>query len=479
MRPTTDDNSACLVQSTRSARPSQTVFFSFSKLGSDETEPMKFEQLGLLPRLLDAVKEAGYEQPTPIQHKTIPTALKGADVLGCAQTGSGKTAAFCLPTLQRIHETSGDDAELRGLILTPTRELAAQIGDSLSTYGKHLELWHTVIFGGVSDKPQIAELRKGVDILVATPGRLLDLMNQGVVSLNSIELFILDEADRMLDMGFIHDVRKITAKLPKKRQTLFFSATMPRDIKQLADSLLTNPQHVAVDPVSSTVDTVSQSVYFTDKPKKPQLLVHLLGDPAFFRTIVFSRTKHGSDRVVRHLTKAGIKAAAIHGNKAQNARIRALDGFKSGKIDVLVATDIAARGIDVDDVSHVVNFDLPNVPETYVHRIGRTARAGNSGVAISFCDAEERPYLRDIERLTAKRLTRVDEHPFVPELPLPDVEATKPNRRARPQPSGGAQSANGAPSTTNANGAPAKRVRRRPRGRRKSASGYRTGAPAT
>jgi ATP-dependent RNA helicase RhlE len=431
---------------------------------------MKFEELGLAPPLLAAVKAAGYETPTPIQQQTIPAAIQGRDVLGCAQTGSGKTAAFCLPTLQRIHTASSDEAELRALILTPTRELAAQIGESLTTYGKNLELWHTVIFGGVSDKPQIAELKKGVDILVATPGRLLDLMNQRAVRLDSIELFILDEADRMLDMGFINDVRKITAKLPAKRQTLFFSATMPADIKKLADNLLTNPQFVAVDPVSSTVDTVTQSVYFTDKTKKHLLLVDLLKDPAFFRTIVFSRTKHGSDKVVRHLLKAGFNAAAIHGNKAQNARIRALEGFKAGKVDVLVATDIAARGIDVEDVSHVINYDLPNVPETYVHRIGRTARAGNSGIAISFCDAEERPFLRDIERLTAKRLTRVEDHAFLPDRALPELPDAKPGRR-QPRAEPGAYA--------NASSGGQKRGRRRPRGGRRPASGQSPGASAT
>jgi ATP-dependent RNA helicase RhlE len=373
---------------------------------------MEFKDLGLDPRILQAVTEAGYLTPTPIQAQAIPSALEGRDVLGCAQTGSGKTAAFCLPALQRTHAASGEGAVIRTLILTPTRELAAQINASLATYGKHLDLWHTVIFGGVSERPQIQELKRGVDILVATPGRLLDLMNQGVLRLDSIELFVLDEADRMLDMGFIHDVRRITRAIPEERQTMFFSATMPNDIRKLADSLLKNPKFVAVDPVSSTVETVTQSVYFTDKGNKRNLLVHLLDDPACQRTVVFTRTKHGSDRVVRHLTKAGMSAAAIHGNKAQNARTRALEGFRKGDIGVLVATDIAARGIDVDGITHVINFDLPNIAETYVHRIGRTARAGNTGAAISLCDAEEHSYLSGIERLTSQRITRVEDHPY-------------------------------------------------------------------
>jgi ATP-dependent RNA helicase RhlE len=375
---------------------------------------MEFNNLGLLPELERAVHEAGYTRPTPIQAATIPVALTGRDVIGCAQTGTGKTAAFCLPALARAYAASNNDAVLHTLILTPTRELAAQIGESLATYGKHLDLWHAVIFGGVNDKPQITELKRGVDILVATPGRLLDLMQRGVVKLDRVQLFVLDEADRMLDMGFIHDVKRITAALPKERQTLFFSATMPPEIQRLANNLVKNAKMVAVDPVSSAVDVVSQNVYFTDKDKKRDLLVHLLRGDEFRRVVVFTRTKHGSDRVARHLAKAGKRVAAIHGNKAQNARTRALDGFKSGDIQVLVATDIAARGIDVDDISHVVNFELPNVPETYVHRIGRTGRAGKGGTAISLCDAEERSYLVGIERLTGKRVNVVEQHPFLP-----------------------------------------------------------------
>jgi ATP-dependent RNA helicase RhlE len=396
---------------------------------------MSFANLGLLPQLLSAIQQAGYEVPTPIQGKAIPPALEGKDVLGCAQTGTGKTAAFCLPALQQCELRAGNEPALRVLILTPTRELAAQINESLATYGKNLELWHAVIFGGVSEKPQIEEIRRGIDILVATPGRLLDLLGRRLVKLDQIELFVLDEADRMLDMGFINDVKKITAQLPKKRQTLFFSATMPPAIRQLASALLDAPVEVAVTPVASTVDLVSQHVYFTDQGKKKDLLVHLLRDPSCTRTVVFAGTKHRSDRIARHLERQGLRVAAIHGNKAQNARTRALDGFRDGRIDVLVATDIAARGIDVDGVSHVINFDLPNVSETYVHRIGRTARAGNSGVAISFCDAEERDYLRDIEKLIGKRLEPVAEHPFPASARAPepqDRRAPTPQRGGRP-----------------------------------------------
>jgi ATP-dependent RNA helicase RhlE len=375
---------------------------------------MEFKDLGLLPELERAVLEAGYTRPTPIQAATIPVALAGRDVIGCAQTGTGKTAAFCLPALARAYQASGTEASLHTLILTPTRELAAQINESLATYGKHLDLWHAVIFGGVNEKPQIAELKRGVDILVATPGRLLDLMQRKLVSLARVQLFVLDEADRMLDMGFIHDVKRITQALPDKRQTLFFSATMPAPIRKLAAGLVKDAKTIAVDPVSSAVEVVSQNVYFTDKDRKRDLLVHLLEGADFNRVVVFTRTKHGSDRVARHLEKAGKSVAAIHGNKAQNARTRALEGFRNGDIQVLVATDIAARGIDVDDISHVVNFELPNVPETYVHRIGRTGRAGKGGTAISLCDDEERSFLVGIERLTGKRVNIVDQHPFLP-----------------------------------------------------------------
>ena len=385
-----------------------------------------------MPELLRAVSDAGYTEPTPIQALTIPLALGGEDVMGCAQTGTGKTAAFALPALQLAHAASGKEPSLHTLILTPTRELAAQIAESIQTYGRHLDLYHAVVFGGVNDKSQIAELRRGLDILVATPGRLLDLMQRGFVKLDRIQLFVLDEADRMLDMGFINDVKKVVRALPVKRQTLFFSATMPDAIVELASKLTKNAKLVAANRVSSAVETVTQDVYFTDKDNKRHLLLHLLGDPAFRRVVVFTRTKHGSDRVARHLDKAGCSVAAIHGNKAQNARTRALTGFKNGDIHVLVATDIAARGIDVDDVTHVINFDIPNVPETYVHRIGRTGRAGKGGIAISLCDAEERSSLTGIERLTGKRLSVVSEHPYPASAAAP-----APEQRSRPNGSRG------------------------------------------
>ncbi len=371
-----------------------------------------FESLGLIPDLLSAIEHAGYEQPTPIQQLAIAPALAGRDVLGCAQTGTGKTAAFVFPVLQHIDARAGNDPKLRALILTPTRELAAQIGASFRAYGRELDLYHTVIFGGTSEKPQVAELRRGVDILVATPGRLLDLMGRGIVRLDDVEMFVLDEADRMLDMGFLPDVRRIAKALPRKRQTLFFSATMPTEIRRLAEGLLVDPAVVAVAPVSSTVDAIDQQVFFVDRSRKRKLLAELLRQPDVKHTIVFSRTKHGANRIVRDLEKAGISAVAIHGNKSQGARTRALDAFRRGEISVLVATDIAARGLDVDGISHVINFDLPNVPETYVHRIGRTARAGASGVAWSFCDPDERPHLASIEMLIDKPLKRTGAEPF-------------------------------------------------------------------
>ena len=390
------------------------------------TSGVTFDDLGLSPPLLRALKKTGYEEPTPIQREAIPPALAGRDVLGCAQTGTGKTAAFGLPLLQRLDSIADDETALRALILTPTRELAAQIAESLTTYGKYLELWHTVIFGGVNEKPQIAELKRGVDTLVATPGRLLDLMNRGFVDLTDIEIFVLDEADRMLDMGFLPDVKRVIAKLPKKRQTLFFSATMPPPIRALTQELLHDPVSVAVAPVSSTADKVDQRIYFVDKADKRRLLVDLLREEQVEHTLVFTRTKHGANRVVKQLDQAGIRAAAIHGNKSQGARTRALDGFRTGDLNVLVATDIAARGIDVEGITHVINFDLPNVPETYVHRIGRTARAGASGIALSFCEQEERPYLVDIERLIGQHLDRVEQHHYPasqPPPPVTDLEA--------------------------------------------------------
>ena len=394
-----------------------------------QTTTTRFDDLGLDEALLRAVKSAGYDRPTPIQAEAIPPALEGRDVLGCAQTGTGKTAAFTLPMLQRLEASAGDEASLRALVLTPTRELASQIGESFATYGKHLELWHTVIFGGVSEKRQIDEMNRGVDALVATPGRLLDLMNRGHIDLSKIEIFVLDEADRMLDMGFLPDVKRVIAKLPNKRQTLFFSATMPEEIQGLVRQLLVDPVRVAVAPPSATADRIDQHVYFVDKSDKPSLLIDLLKNgEGYSQTLVFTRTKHGANRLVQKLDKAGLPAAAIHGNKSQSARERALNGFKKGDLRLLVATDIAARGIDIDGISHVINFDLPNVPETYVHRIGRTARAGASGIAVSFCESEERPYLADIERLTGNHVPRVEEHPYPPSQPLPpatDLEAKR------------------------------------------------------
>ncbi|MEM9071023.1 MAG: DEAD/DEAH box helicase [Myxococcota bacterium] len=400
-----------------------------------------FEDLGLAKPVLRAVRDAGYKTPTPIQAAAIAPALKGRDVLGCAQTGTGKTAAFTLPLVQRLDEAAGEETRLRALVLTPTRELASQIGESFKTYGKHLELWHTVIFGGVSDKKQIRELDEGLDALIATPGRLLDLMSRGHVDLRDIEVFVLDEADRMLDMGFLPDVKRVIAKLPKKRQTLFFSATMPEDIRALAEQLLVDPVQVAVAPVSSTAERIEQRVFFVDKGNKPRLLIDLLkNDDDIEQTLVFTRTKHGANRLVKKLERAGLKSAAIHGNKSQGARERALAAFKSRELRLLVATDIAARGIDIDGISHVVNFDLPNVAETYVHRIGRTARAGASGIALSFCDEDERPYLEDIERLIQRHVSRIEDHDYPPSTPLPpetDLDGKKrrsgPSKRRRPR----------------------------------------------
>ena len=366
--------------------------------------------MNLIQPLLTAIAQCGYQTPTPIQRETIPPVLSGKDVLGCAQTGTGKTAAFALPILQRLMENKpkGKGRPIRSLILTPTRELALQIYENFVAYGKKLPLRSCVIFGGVGQQPQVDALRKGVDILVATPGRLNDLIGQGHISLAELEIFVLDEADRMLDMGFIHDVKRVIAQLPKQRQTLFFSATMPQDVETLALSILTHPVTVKVDPVSSTVDTIRQFLYLVDKANKRHLLAELLKKPNIESALVFTRTKHGADRVVRELSKAGIAAKAIHGDKSQNARQEALSQFKKGKIHVLVATDIAARGIDIAGLSHVFNYDLPNEPEAYVHRIGRTGRAGHEGVAISFCCIDEMKQLSDIEKLINKKLTRLE-----------------------------------------------------------------------
>jgi ATP-dependent RNA helicase RhlE len=373
---------------------------------------LTFADLRLIEPLQRAVATEGYTTPTPIQQQAIPYVLDGRDLLGLAQTGTGKTAAFALPILQRLSASGrrphGDRA-IAVLVLTPTRELAAQIGDGFGAYGRHLGYKHAVIFGGVGQNAQERAIRGGLDILVATPGRLLDLVQQRIVHLGKIDIFVLDEADRMLDMGFIHDVRRVISHLPRERQTLFFSATMPPEAKKLADAILRNPATVAVAPVSSTAERVEQSVLFVDKnDKRPVLAALLEGDPAITRALVFTQMKHTANRVAEYLQKRGVEADAIHGNKSQNARERALARFKGGQARVLVATDIAARGIDIDEVSHVVNYELPNVPETYVHRIGRTARAGKSGIAISLCGAEERQYLRDIERLIRQRVPAMD-----------------------------------------------------------------------
>lgn len=402
---------------------------------------MSFEKLNLIPAIQKALTAEGYTTPTPIQEEAIPILLQRQDLLGCAQTGTGKTAAFAIPILQLMHADQQTDRRsnyIKALILTPTRELAIQIDESFASYGRFTGLRHLVIFGGVSQKNQTDALRNSVDILVATPGRLLDLMNQGFINLQHVKFFVLDEADRMLDMGFIHDVKKVIAKLPAKRQSLFFSATMPPDVAKLADTILYKPARVEVTPVSSTAERVEQAVYFVSTKDKKNLLNHLLQDPAMVSALVFTRTKHGADKVVKDLLKEDITAQAIHGNKSQNARQNALSNFKSGDTRVLVATDIAARGIDVDGLTHVVNYELPNIPETYVHRIGRTGRAGASGIALSFCDGdEEKEYLRDINKLTGQAIPIVRNHPYelIGAAPAP----TPAERRTPSQPRAGGQ----------------------------------------
>ncbi len=391
-----------------------------------------FSDLDLIDPILRALSAKNYTTPTPIQAQAIPPLLAGKDLLGVAQTGTGKTAAFGLPMLQQLAQARSPAGArgTRALVLAPTRELAIQIGEELQAYGRHLNLRQAVILGGVGQHPQVRALARGVDILIATPGRLLDLLGQGHLRLDRVTHFVLDEADRMLDMGFIHDVRKVVAALPKRRQTAFFSATMPREVARLAGDILVDPLRVEVAPSATTVEKVEQRVFFVETANKRALLAEVLKDPALSRVIVFSRTKHGANRIAEQLAKRGVDAAAIHGNKSQGARQRALEGFKSGRTRVLVATDIAARGIDVEEVSHVINFDLPNEPESYVHRIGRTARAGAAGVALSFCDAGEREFLRDIEKLTKQRLDIVAEHPFHAAA----VRATPPARGARKAP---------------------------------------------
>ena len=401
---------------------------------------MQFSQLKLSPTIQKAIKDKGYTSPTPIQEQSIPAILEGRDLLGCAQTGTGKTAAFAIPTLERLSQARGSGDWGRGvkaLIVTPTRELAIQIDESFTAYGKGLNLKNTVIFGGVKQHAQVKKLKEGVDILVATPGRLNDLINQGYIKLDTLKIFTLDEADRMLDMGFIHDVKKIIAKIPRKRQTLFFSATMPQAILGLANSLLTNPKKVEVAVVSSTADTVTQKLYYVDRDNKRALLHHVLQDPAIPTALVFTRTKYGADKLVRFLDKAGIKAAAIHGNKSQNARQAALQKFKDQKLRVLVATDIAARGLDINELSHVINFEIPNEPETYVHRIGRTGRAKNSGIAMSFSDREEKKHVAAIHKLINKQIPTVNDHPFPMGstiVQVPGTEGTNARINDRPKP---------------------------------------------
>ncbi|MDD2397310.1 MAG: DEAD/DEAH box helicase [Tissierellia bacterium] len=375
---------------------------------------MKFENLRIIEPILKALAEEGYKAPTPIQEQAIPHALEGKDILGCAQTGTGKTAAFAIPIIQNIHGqgNKGSSRKIQSLILTPTRELAVQIEESFKTYGRYTNLKYCTVYGGVSQKPQTEKLRRGVDVLVATPGRLIDLINQRQVNLSNVSMFVLDEADRMLDMGFIHDVKKIISCIPKKRQTQFFSATMPKEITELVNSIVVNPVKVSVTPASSTVDKIKQSVYFVDKANKKKLLVYLLKNKNIDSALVFTRTKHEADKVEKELKANKITAQAIHGDKSQSARQMALNNFKSGKIKVLVATDIAARGIDIDELSHVINYNLPNISETYIHRIGRTGRAGLGGTSISFCEYEEKEYLNNIQKLIKKTIPTVEENPY-------------------------------------------------------------------
>lgn len=399
---------------------------------------MTFKEIGLVEPILKALDKLGYTHPTPIQAQSIPILLQGKDLLGCAQTGTGKTAAFAIPILQHMYKNKGGakgKRKIKTLVVTPTRELAIQIEESFSDYGKFTNLYNTVIFGGVKQGPQTTVLNRGVDILIATPGRLLDLINQGFISLRDIEYFVLDEADQMLDMGFIHDIKKIIKLLPQKRQSLFFSATMAPRIVDLSKQILGHPEQVTIAPEKTTAEKVEQALYFVSKPNKIKLLLHLMKTEDIESALVFSRTKHGADKVVKLLKRAEINAAAIHGNKSQPQRQRALNAFKAGEISVLVATDIAARGIDIDELSHVINYDLPNVAESYVHRIGRTGRAKASGQAFSFCAADERPYLKDIQKLIKQEIPVITDQPYVDETPH-DVVVKKPqqgNRNKRSQ----------------------------------------------
>ena len=388
---------------------------------------MTFEDLGVIEPILKALDAKNYKEPTQIQERAIPIVLKRNDVLGSAQTGTGKTAAFAIPIIQLIHQIEKDDnkkPQIRALIVTPTRELAIQIDENIRDYGAHTIIKHTVIFGGVKQSKQVARLKNGVHVLVATPGRLLDLIDQGYISLDTVKVFVLDEADRMLDMGFIHDIKRLLKLLPEKRQSLFFSATMPDNIVKLSANILTNPKKIEVSPTSSTAETIQQFIYYTNRAEKKQLLVHILKDPELKQVLLFSRTKHGADRITRDLKKKRISAAAIHGDKSQNQRQRALSDFKDGNLRVLVATDIAARGIDIDKLRHVINYDIPNIAETYVHRIGRSGRAKEDGIAISICEPEENAYVRDIERLIKKKITVLSDNPF-PQTEKPMTEAEK------------------------------------------------------
>lgn len=395
---------------------------------------MTFKDLGIIEPILKALKAEGYTNPTPIQEQSIPILLRGTDLLGCAQTGTGKTAAFSIPIIQQLvldREANPGQRKIRTLVVTPTRELAIQIGENFTSYSRFTGIKNTVIFGGIKQGRQTDALKKGVDVLIATPGRLLDLMNQGFISLNDIKYAVLDEADQMLDMGFIHDIKKIIAKLPSNRQSLFFSATMPPAIVELSKKILGNFERVTIKPQQATAEKVEQGIYFVSKKNKTQLLIHLLEKDPTNSVLVFSRTKHGANKIVKQLAKADIKADAIHGNKSQNARQKALGEFKDGDLKVLIATDIAARGIDVEELSLVINYDLPNVPETYVHRIGRTGRARASGVALSFCDVEERPYLKDIQKLITQQLPVIEDHPFEDDASeaLPLEEKKQPQNR--------------------------------------------------
>ena len=394
---------------------------------------MQFKELGIMPSILKALEKEAYTVPTPIQEQAIPIVLSGRDLLGCAQTGTGKTAAFAIPTLQLLSKDKNSQTgqqTIRALILTPTRELALQIQESFCVYGKYTGLRCAAIFGGVSQKPQEEIIAKGVDILVATPGRLMDLMNQNIVDIRNIKIFILDEADRMLDMGFIHDIKRIIPKTPPVKQTLLFSATMPPSIEEISNTLLKHPSKITITPVSSTVDAIQQYLYYVDKINKKDLLLHLLKDGSITSVLIFTRTKHGADRIVRQLAKEKVLAQAIHGDKSQGARQRALNDFKNKKLRILIATDIAARGIDIDELSHVINYDLPDVPETYVHRIGRTGRAGQGGIAISLCDFDEKELLADIEKLIKKSIHVIEDHPFPMLNNAPSKKTVQPGHSA-------------------------------------------------